>query len=237
MGAGDFCTDFTCDLQYFTVGCVDKSVEAGFPVLHSHGDLSLCHALGDVEVGGYESRQLRHFVIGEVVFSDGDIEFLNFAMRCVLPCGEPHVGLLGIGAVVHHFGGGLPVDGPVEFVLHGGKKPLCGLSGHVVVDGSGIDVGDFLVELALGQADFADAGELLFKVACAEDGAVVFQPLIIHGKAFDGVGLYDIGRPFAKLHRSLGVDFIAHGNYGVEIVVFGVVDFTVCGSYSKISNN
>ena len=35
-------------LKDLAVGCFDESVEAGFPVLHGHGDLSLCHVLGDI---------------------------------------------------------------------------------------------------------------------------------------------------------------------------------------------
>ena len=43
--------------------------------------------------------------------------------------------------------------------------------------------------------------------------------------------------PLAKLHRALGVDLVAHGDDGREVVVLGVVGLAVGGSYSKISNN
>lgn len=49
------CGDFACVLQNFPVGRFDKAVEAGFPILHGHGDFAQCHVLGNIEVGGYES--------------------------------------------------------------------------------------------------------------------------------------------------------------------------------------
>jgi hypothetical protein len=86
-----------------------------------------------------------------------DIELLDFPRRRILPGGQAHALFVGIGAVDDDLRRRLAVDGPVQLVLHGGEKALGGLGGDVVVDGGGVDVGDFLVELALAQADLADA--------------------------------------------------------------------------------
>lgn len=55
--------------------------------------------------------------------------------------------------------------------------------------------------------------------------------------ALDGERLDDAGGPFAELHRPLGVDLVAHGNDGGELVVLCVVGFAVGGSYPKILDN
>src|SRR5690606_28723945 len=117
------------------------------------------------------------------------------------------------------------------------KEAFGGGGGDVVIDGGRVDVGDFLVELPLAQADFPDALELLLEVLFAEDGAVVFQPLVIHRKALDREGLDNARGPLAELHGALGVHLVADGDDRGEVVVLGVVGFAVGGSYSKISNN
>ena len=103
--------------------------------------------------------------------------------------------LVGVGAVDDDLGGGLPVDGPVQLVLHGGEEALGGLRRHVVVDGRGVDVGDLLVELALREPDLADALELLFEVPIAQDGAAALEALVVHREALDGELLDDAWSP------------------------------------------
>lgn len=237
VGLGDFGGDFASILQDFPVSGGNEAVQAGFPVLHGHGDLPQGHIFGHVEVGGNEALQLGHFVFCQVVFCYADIEFLDFAFWRILPGGEAHAVFRGIGSVEDDFRRRLAVDGPVEFVLHGGKETLGGLGGDVVVNRSGVDVSDFLVKLALAQADFPDALQLLFEILFGENGAGIFQALIIHREAFDGERFNDAGGPLAELHGAFGVDLVADGDDGGEVVVLGVVGFAVGGSYSKISNN
>ncbi len=68
-------------------------------------------------------------------------------------------------------------------------------------------------------ASAADALELLLEVFFAEDGAVVFQALVVHREALDGEGLDDAGGPFAKLDGALGVHLVTEGDDGGEVVV------------------
>lgn len=121
--------------------------------------------------------------------------------------------------------------------MHGGKEALGGGGRDVVVDGGGVEVGDFLVELPLAPADFADALELFLEILFAENGAVVFQALVVHGEALDREGLDDAGGPLAELDRALGVHLVADGDNGGEVVVAGVVGFPVGGSYPKKLDN
>ena len=49
---------------------------------------------------------------------------------------------------------------PVQLVLDGGEKTLGALRRDIIVNRRGVNVGDLLVELALGQPDFTDALQL-----------------------------------------------------------------------------
>ena len=59
------------------------------------------------------------------------------------------------------------VGGVVELVLDGGEETLGGGGILVVVDAGGVDVGDLLVETALGQADLANLVEQALEVVLA----------------------------------------------------------------------
>ena len=64
-----------------------------------------------------------------------------------------------------------------------------------------VNIGDFLVEPAFTGADITDTRQLLFKIVLAKNVVGVFQPFIIHGKAFDDVLFEYLGRPDAKMRR------------------------------------
>jgi hypothetical protein len=143
--------------------------------------------------------------------------------------GQPHILFFGIGPVIDNLHCSLAVYGPVQFVLHCGKKALGGLSRHVVIDGGCIDVGDLLVELAFTQANFPNALQLLFKILVGKDGTTAFQAFVIHGVALDGELLNDSSRPLAELHCTFGVYLVTDGNDCCKTVVFCVVAFSVGG--------
>lgn len=164
-------------------------------------------------------------------------KFLDLAQRRILPAGQPHLGLVGIGTVVDDFSGCLPVDGPMQLVLHCGEEALRGLRRHVVVNGRGVNVGDLLVELSLREANLADALELLFEILLGEHRTTGLDALIVHHVGLDGELLDDARGPLAELHRTLGIDLVAYGDDGGKAVVLGVVALAVSGSYSKFSNH
>jgi hypothetical protein len=147
------------------------------------------------------------------------------------------MGLVGISTLKNNLGRRLPVDGPMQLFLHGGKKPLGGLRRHIVVNGRGINVGDLLVKLALGEPNLTNALKLLFKILHRQDGPACLDALVIHHIGFDGELLNDACGPLAKLHGPFGIDLVAHRDDGPQMVVLGVVAFAVRSSYSKISNN
>ena len=181
--------------------------------------------------------QLRHFVFRQVVFRDDNIELLDFPRGRVLPGGETHTVFCGIGTGKDDLCRRLAVDGPMQLVLHGGEEPFCGGGSHIVVDGGRVNVGNFLVELPLAQADFPDALELFLEVFFAKDGAVIFQALVIHRIALDGEGLDDTSGPLTELHGALRVHLVADGDDAREVVVPGVVGFAVGSSYPKKLDN
>lgn len=105
----------------------------------------------------------------------------------------------------------------MQLVLHGREEAFRRLRRHVVVDGGRVEVGDLLVELSLRQADLADALELLFKVAIAQDRTAALEALVVHREALDGELLEDARGPLAELHRAFGVDLVADGDDGGEV--------------------
>ena len=113
------------------------------------------------------------------------------------------------------------MDGEVELVLDGGKKPWVVLGLGAVVEGGGVNGGDFLVKPALAGADFADLGQQVVEVGLVEEGAV-FQAILVEDVAAEGeVSQHAIG-PLAELGGAGGIDPEADGNDGVELVEGGV---------------
>lgn len=60
---------------------------------------------------------------------------------------------------------------------------------------------------------------------------------IVHDPAFYGVVLGDLVHPFSELHRPLGIDLKADGDYHFQRIVVCIVGFSVIGSYPKFSDN
>ncbi len=141
-----------------------------------------------------------HFIFGQVILGNTDVKLLDFTFWSVLPGRQAHVLFLMISPINNHFGSRLAVNRPVQLVLDGGEKALGGLRRYIVVDGRGVNIGDLLVKLALGEANFPNALQLLLKVLFCQDRAAAFDALIIHHIGLDGVLMNDGGRPFAELH-------------------------------------
>lgn len=78
------------------------------------------------------------------------------------------------------------MNGIVHLVLNGGVEPFGRKRGCVVVDGGGVEVCDFLVELPLAGTDFTNALQLLVKVLVREERAS-FEAFVIHHPTLDGV--------------------------------------------------
>jgi hypothetical protein len=97
-------------------------------------------------------------------------------------------------------------------------------------------VGHLLVEAALAEADLADLLKQVLEIVLAEK-APVFQPLLVEHVAFDGELAQDGGGPLAELGGADGIDPVADGDDGIEVVVLGIVAFTVAGSYPEIPDN
>src|SRR5665647_1448432 len=112
---------------------------------------------------------------------------------------------------------------PMKLVLYSRKKPLCGTCVYIVIDGSHINISNFLIKLPLTQTNFTDTLELLFKILFCQNSAAVFQAFIIHCKAFDCVILYNLIRPFAELYCAFIVHFEAHGNNHLQVVMLSLI--------------
>ena len=73
-------------------------------------------------------------------------------------------------------------DGVVQLILYGSEKAFGGSGGGIVVDGSGVDVGDFLVEATLTSADFANALQQLIEIILTKRFALL-EPFVVHHEA------------------------------------------------------
>lgn len=83
-------------------------------------------AIIEIEEGVDQAAEVVEFIAGEVVLTDGDVARQDLAVGAACPSGQAHVGLVGLGARGDEFGGGVAVDGVVEFVLDGGEEALSG---------------------------------------------------------------------------------------------------------------
>ena len=211
-------------------------MQAGFPVLHGQRDVALGHVLGEVQIGGDHPVQLPKLLFGEVVLGDGHVGLFDLAVRRVLPGGQTHVILRVVDALHDELGGGVPVHGEVHLVLHRGIEAFRGGGSTVVVDSSGIQVGDLLIELALAGTDLPDALQLFLKVFVGQIGAPL-EPFVVHDPAANGVLRCDLIDPFAELNGALGVALEADRDDHLQGIVLDSVRLAVCGSYPKFSDN
>ena len=198
--------------------------------------MALGHVLGEVQIGGDHPVQLPKLVFGEVVLGDGHVGLFDLAVRRVLPGGQTHVILRVVGALYDELGGGVPVHGEAHLVLHRGIEAFRGGGSTVVVDSSGIQVGDLLIELALAGADLSDTLQLFLEVLVGQIGALL-EPFVVHDPAANGVLRCDLIDPFAELNGALGVDLEADRDDHLQGIVLDSVRLAVCGSYPKFSDN
>lgn len=96
-------------------------------------------------------------------FSIGDLnEFIQAATPILL--GQAHVLPVGVGSVGHDLRRRMILNHSVQLVRQGGEKTLGDEGSDIAIDLRRVDVGDLLVEIALGGAELPDALQLLFKV-------------------------------------------------------------------------
>jgi len=232
-GLGDFGGDFAGVFEQVALVELEEGVEFSRPVGHGHGDAALGLVLGVVEIHGDEAVEGFEFLLGQIVFGDGDIRLEDFPLGRIPPIGETHAFLSAVCPAHDQLGGGVAVDGKVELVLDSGEKSLRRFSLCAVIHRGGVNVGNLLIEATLAGADFADFRKQVVKVGLVEDGTV-FQPFLVQNIPTDGEVPQDADGPLAELGGAGGVDAEADGDDGVETVECGEVFLPVFGSMSEI---
>jgi hypothetical protein len=134
-----------------------------------------------------------------------------------------------VRAIHDHFCRRLTVHIVVHLVLNRSKETLRCRCGRVVIQRGGVDVGDFLIELALGEPDLPNLFELALKELIRQ-GAAALETFGIHGPALDGVVLDDLIGPLAELDGALVLDLEANGDDRLQAVVLRLVALAVGGS-------
>ena len=101
---------------------------------------------------------------------------------------------------------------------------------RIVVQGSRINIRNFLIEFAFRKPNFADFFQLAFKELIGQIAAV-FKAFHVHGPALNRVILDNLVRPLAELYGALILDLESDGDNGLQAVMFCVVIFAISGSY------
>lgn len=78
-------------LQNLMLVELQKAVEAHCPILHGHGDVKTGLIFRIVQIHGDDPLQRLQLILGQIILRNGQM----------LSVGETHVGMLGIGYVVH----------------------------------------------------------------------------------------------------------------------------------------
>ena len=131
------------------------------------------------------------------------------------------------------------MHGIVHLVLYLCKELFCGQCIAVIIQRSSVNVSEFLVEVALRNANLPDALQLLFKVFLGQDCAAVFQALLVHCPPLDSVLLHDLVRPDTEPHRPLVVHLEADRNNHLQIIVVHAasnLSATLILNYSEFPN-
>ena len=142
-------------LQHLTVSGIQEDVDALFPILHCHGDVTLRHVLGYVKVGIDKPSHGLQLVLTQIILGNGNIRLDDLAIGSFCPGGQSHVFFLSVCSLHDEFRCCMPMHGIVHLVLHFLEKTACSGCVLVIVNRRGINVGQLLVEVTLRQANLA----------------------------------------------------------------------------------
>ena len=115
----------------------------------------------------------------------------------------------------------MPVDSPVQLVLHICEKIPCRDGIPAVIDTRRVDIGNLLVEFPLRHPDFPDFFEQVLKVFFVKNLAV-FQALFVENITLYREIAQNVGRPLPELRCADRIHAVSHRNYRIEIVEFGL---------------
>ena len=125
-----------------------------------------------------------------------------------------------VGTVIDDFGGGLPRDGVVEFILNHGVEVMGNGSVFIVVDAALCeDIRYLLPDAAFAGTDRADALKQLTEVVVTKRSCSLFEAFVIQREALGHILLQDAGRPDAELCRAAGIDAVADGDNRIQIII------------------
>lgn len=138
--------------------------------------------------------------------------------------------LVGIRTLHDEFCSCVPVNGKVHLVLYCLKEHAGCLGILIVIKRRCVQICDLLIELPFAQPYLPNLFKLPLEVFVRKH-MPFFQAFHVHCPALNGMVFHDLTRPFVELHGTLIIDLEADGNDGLQVIVFGVVAFSICGSY------
>jgi len=216
-------------LQHLPLIRREEDVQPFRPSLHRHGHATFGAALRQIEVGVHDAAQVFQLRFRQVVLGHHHIAFEDFSAGGFGPGRQPHAFLRMIRPPHDQFGGGVAVHGAMHLVLHFGEELLRDRRVPVVIHRRGIDVGDLLIKVPLGQADLPDFLQQPLEVILAEERAVL-HALPVHHIAPERVIPQDARGPLPESRGALGIHPVAHRDDRIQVVVLDSVVFAVGGS-------
>lgn len=99
------------------------------------------------------------------------------------------------------------------------------------------NVRDLLPDAALAGPDGTDTFQQFPEIVLAEGRLSLLEPVVVQNEALEHELLQHAGRPDPKLRGTPGIDPVANGNDGVQIVELCQVDFSIRGSCRDFFGN
>ena len=125
----------------------------------------------------------------------------------------------------------------MQFVLHKRIKRLGRLAFLVVVVAALLKhIGNLLVGSAFAGTNLADAFQQLVEIVFTKRLSV-FQHVVVQHKALCNIFFQGLGCPYTESRSLMGVDSVADGYYGIEIIESGKIFFAVGSSCRDFLGN
>lgn len=132
------------------------------------------------------------------------------------------------------------VNGIVHFVLYRGKKGFGGFAVPVIIGGSCIQVGDFLIKSAFTGTDFLNFTDQVFKIIIIKD-FTVDQPFFVQHISLPDKCFQHPRRPLAELGGTRGICTVADSDNRREavelILISSAVVWATCAKNAQVESS
>ena len=180
--------------------------------------MSLYLVLDVVEIRRYCTLELANLILLQIVLGNAHVRLQNTSVRCILPCGQPHVILCVVSLGIDNLCRCLSCDSIVKAVLNHSVEVARGGRVFVVVRTAlRIDVRNLLPDATLAGANRTNTFEQFTEVILSKYSSALLQTVIVHGKTLLDVFTQDFSCPLTKFSGFGRIDAIANCNNHVKM--------------------